>query len=302
MCNANKHPAGCTCGFGPPYPGGLSYGGGVDWATTVIDEPWLMRKGLEDLSWDEHAVKKFIKDYQKLVSQDLAPLTLASKVRAMLGRRKMVVEESWRETVDVPLYRFGAPRTEGVAVTYRESMKVSTEIGWKLQVFGVGTGDTRHLSVVNQRTFIATDGQCKLVFVPIPMRVQRIVVYEQGQLIGRGVRAEVARPRRAHDIAFSRRGCKNLPKNACQAAENDETLDVIECDLTQLPSRETYSEERRWASDLSRDLALFFKNVVEIGPVVRVQRVRELALECVLSGGTHYVGNLCRGRLWWASP
>lgn len=302
MCNGHKHPAGCDCGFGPPYNNFLSYGSATEWPLAVIDEPWLVRRSLEDLSWDEAAVKKFVADYTRLVAQDLPRGRLAGKIKELLGRREMRVEKRWNETLKVPLYRFGPPAIPGAKVTYSEALRFQREVTWSLKVFGVGTGHTREMAVTADWTFVADRGRCMQVYVPVPMTAEQVAVYEDGRLVGRGVRAEVRPPRTKKDLAITRRGCDTLRPNDCASLVDDESLELVEVHLEGERSGSLHRHERRWKWDSTTDVSVHLKKVVEVGPRVRVKRHRELRLSFALPGGHDYLGHLCRGRLWWESP
>ena len=68
MCNAAKHPPGCDCGFGPPYPPSYSTGNVTDWSRQVVDRPDLIQRGLRESAWDEEAIDEFVQKYLELKS------------------------------------------------------------------------------------------------------------------------------------------------------------------------------------------------------------------------------------------
>ena len=305
MCNANNHSPGCSCGFGPgpPTRGSISYGSATTWPEEILDEPWLVRRGLEDLAWDERGIKQFLKDYNELLAQGLPRPTVLGRIKTMLGRRKMVVEQRWRRSVDVPLYRFAAPPVRGAKVTYSELYGLTEASGWSLKVFGIGTGHTREVSVTKQRVFVAKNGECQQIFVPVPLRLERIAVYDGEKLVGRGVRGEVNPPKNRSG-SLTRRGCRTLADDLCAERPDDPAEDVVAQDLSDQEKGSVHVEERRWASDLASDIVtnLTIEDVIEIGPFVRVKRLRELALKFELPSGADYIGHLCNGRLWWEKP
>ncbi|MEZ4423050.1 MAG: hypothetical protein R3E98_06565 [Gemmatimonadota bacterium] len=305
MCNASNHPAGCECGFGPgpPRRGSIAYGTATTWPEEIISEPWLLRRGLEDLSWDERGIEQFLSDYNALLAQDLPRPTVVGRIREMLGRRRMVVEERWRQSLEVPLYRFSAPNARGAKVTYSELYHLRKASGWSVKVFGIGTGHTREVVVAKQREFIALSGECQQVFVPIPLRLERIAVYDGRDLVGRGVRGEVDPPRNRTGT-LARRGCRTISPGLCRERPDDPAEDSVTLLLAGQKSQGIHVEERRWSSDLGADLGmnLKLKKLVDIGPFVRVRRLRELSLKFELPSGTDYLGHLCNGRLWWERP
>ncbi len=112
MCNAHRHSPGCDCGFGGQGEryGKITYGSSRNWAETAVNEPWMVRRGLEDLHWDEKGVKKFLAEYSNLLRQNLGEQSLAARLKEMLGWRVMEVVEQWTETMHVPRYRFSPRR------------------------------------------------------------------------------------------------------------------------------------------------------------------------------------------------
>jgi hypothetical protein len=281
---------------------GVSYGSATEWAVEVLSEPWLLRQGLQDLDWEEAAIDAVVAEYNRLRGEGLSGTTLASRLKELLGNRELRIEEEWKERLKVPLYRFGAPSAKGAEVTYSEGISVTRSGGWSVKVFGVGTGHTTEMAVANHYTFSASDGACKQIFVPVPMIVQRIGVYEGGKRVGRGIRAEVEPPRSKAEISLRSRGCDTLTVSACRELPEDAAEDFLECDLRADSSRSIHVLEKRWSSDLASDLSLHLKKIIEVGPFVRVRRLRELSLRFSLPAGHDYRGHLCRGRLWWERP
>jgi hypothetical protein len=108
----------------------------------VIDEPWLLRRGLRELNYDERAIQDFETRYQELTSGDVfARPQIVNAIKEMLRQRQVIEDDVWVETIRVPLYQFWAPRAAGAKVTYSEDEEVLDDSGWSLNVFGVGTGN-----------------------------------------------------------------------------------------------------------------------------------------------------------------
>jgi hypothetical protein len=124
--------------------------------------------------------------------------------------RKRVVEETWTETVHVPLYRFGAPPVPGAKVEYSEGESIVETAGWKLKWFPVGTADSTSVEVGRTCTFVASNGAYKEVYVPIVIRVSRMAIYNGDELVGRGYEAQVAPPAESSDALLRRRGIRPM--------------------------------------------------------------------------------------------
>ena len=132
MCNANKHPPGCECGFGPPYPPSYSSENVTEWARQVVDRPDLIERGLRESAWDQDSIDEFIQAYQQLRNDALPPDTLASRIKQLLGMRRQVVEYVSEDWINVPLYRFGAPNVADAKVQYSEGEGIVRGSGWCL--------------------------------------------------------------------------------------------------------------------------------------------------------------------------
>lgn len=304
MCNAHRHSPGCSCGFGGQGQryGRISFRSSSNWAQTAVREPWMIRKGLDDLNWDEKGVKKFLAEYSRLRRQELGEHTLAARLQEMLGWRVMEVEEEWTETLHVPLYRFSAPRAPGATVTYNETLERAWAAGWNVKVFGVGTGSTTDMMIDVNYSFVATQGQCMVIAVPVAMRVERIVVRDRGTVVGRGARAEVDLPKSRLERFLAKRVCRAVGAEECARHRDDPPEDTVEAQLGQEAPHHVQRLTKRWRSGSEREFRLGLKRVVEVGPQIRVVRRRELSLDFALPGGHDYHGNLCRGRLWWERP
>ena len=82
----------------------------------MLDEPWLVRRGLDDLNYEEAAVQQFIRAYHDLSQSSLPRSAVSDRMREMLGRRQITEEETWEETIRVPLFslrRTSCPRCQG---------------------------------------------------------------------------------------------------------------------------------------------------------------------------------------------
>lgn len=301
MCNAKKHSPGCGCGFGPPYP--PSYGSGevTEWSEEALENSALVTRGLSEMAWDEESIQAFLDRYLEIRNSDLPRQTMISRIRQLLGMRRVVEESVTDDWINVPLYRFGAPAVEGASVEYSEGASIVDSGGWNLKVFGIGTGDTTSLLVAKSRTFVATADTCKLVFIPIKLRVARVRVYDHDRLVGRGVHAQVAPLSQSGDEHMRRRGCKTLPRGACGTGPT-EYLDILDCSLSGDASPDVHRDRRSWESDTARDVSVQLAKYVSVSALVRVRRTRRLELAFTLPAGHDYRAYLCHGITWWEKP
>lgn len=302
MCNAAKHSPGCTCGFGPPYSGRVTIEGVTSWAEEVLNEPKLVRPGLETAGWDEEAITSFLTAFNDLRGARLPRDTLVERLNSLLKRRRELELEVFEDSIKVPLYRFGAPPVPGAVVSYSEG-ETETEVNsWSLKVFGIGTGDTTELKVNQNKTFVAEAGTCKQVFVKVNLRVARIAVYEGVRRVGVGYRAEVVVPKKARDHCLRGRGCDTIVTGLCREGPDEDREFPLEFWFSGDSSGAIHTDERSWETDVAKEVSLKLQKVVDVGALVRVKRLRKLALAFKLPAGHDYQGYLGRGALWWEKP
>ena len=299
MCNASKHPAGCQCGFGPPYPVSMSYDPPIPWEEAILEHPWLAKSGLKQMSWDVESIEWFIDKYNQIVASDLPRMGMISKIKELLGRRKIVVEEVSRDVVNVPLFLFSAPKKSGAKVTYREAFTAEDEVTFRVKVFPIGTGDTRFVSVRNSKSFVASNGQCKVIFAPVPMKVERVSVLDGGNIVGSGHRAEVIPPATDETHRFARRGCKNLDQDNCFAQPSGSAKDEFTLNLANDHSNDIHEHVTEWKSSLAQDLKVGLEGMAGLSTNVLIKYIREIEIKCELPSGRDYLGKVYPHQLWW---
>ena len=305
MCNAAKHPPGCSCGFGPPYPPSYQIGEVTEWAEEAVDRPTLVRRGLRETGWDERAITAFAERYAALRREALPRTSRVERVRELLGMRRREVEETVIETVDVPLYRFAAPPVQGAKVEYSEGESVADGGGWSLKFFGVGTANTTSLEVAKSVTYAASGGATKQVYVPVQVRVSRVAVYEGDRLVGRGHVAAVAPPSESGDPLLQRRGVRSVDRATLHGVRADGTLpyhDVVDLALAGDTTGAVHKDKRAWVTDVAREVSVSLAKAVETSALVRIKRTRRLELASELPSGHDYRAFLCNGFMYWDAP
>jgi len=210
--------------------------------------------------------------------------------------------EVFEDSIKVPLYRFGAPPVPGAEVSYSEGETESAASSWSLKVFGIGTGDTTELKVSQTRTFVADSGTCKQVFVKVSLRVARIAVFEGVRRIGEGYRAEVVIPKKNRELCLRGRGCDTIVTELCREGPDEDREFPLEFWFAGDSSGAIHKDERSWEMDVAKEVSLRLQKVVDVGALVRVKRLRRLALTFKLPAGHDYHGYLGRGALWWEKP
>lgn len=277
--------------------------GSNDWADDAIDEPWLVERSLTELDWDQQSIAEFVAEYLALKESSIARPTIVRRIREMLGKRQIIEEAVSTARVRVPLYRFSAPRVKGASVKFSEGHGFFDGGFWKVKVFGVGAANSQTLEVATVNTFTAASGQCKLVYVPVSLRVARVRIEENGTTVGHGVRAQVIPPT-GKDPSFVRgRGCMDLPQAACRGGTGESPEEDLHFEYGRDTGRTHHTVTKTWEMNVERDVSLRLQSAdVEVGPIARVRRVRRMGLEISLPSGRDYKGYRALGSLWWVTP
>jgi hypothetical protein len=253
------------------------------------------------MAWDPESIETFLHRYAAIRGAGLPRETAISRIRELLRMREKIEERAFEDWINVPLYRFGAPAIAGASVDFSEGESLLGGAGWSLKVFGIGTGHTATLQVSKARTYSAKAGTCKVVLVPVKLRVARVAILDRGRLVGRGYEAEVAATPQNADPHLHRRQCRLLPPNACAAgpAESTDTLDyALSGDTTDAVHR----DRRTWEVDVAHEVSAQLKTVADVSALVRVKRTRRFELSFALPAGHDYLAHMCAGITWWVRP
>jgi hypothetical protein len=303
MCNAKKHSPGCTCGFGPPYPPRYRTGTAMEWAEEVIDRPTLLRRGLREEGWDQPSIRAFAAQFAALERGQLPRGSRVDRIRELLGMRTRVVEGTWTEVIEVPLYRFGAPPVRGAKVEYSDGDSVTRGSLWNLKVFGIGVAPSTSVEVSKASTYVASDGAWKEVYVPVLVRMSKIAIYDGDRLVGRGHEGRVAPPNESGDPLLQKRGVRSVDESAVAASDGAlDYHDMLDLALSGDTSGAVHKEKRTWVTDVVREVSVSLNKVVDVSALVRIKRTRRLELAFELPGGHDYRAYLCNGFTHWDSP
>lgn len=300
MCNAWNHAPGCNCGFGQ-FDGGVARVVGYsEWPEDVQRLPKLLERGLRDLGWSQAEISAFASSAHQL--REISGLGLAARVRQLLHGYTFDVLDTWTETLEIPLFYFGAPLIEGLAVTYSEAESVSPVASLRAKVFGVGVAGSMTLEVERVAKYVAGPGQCKVVTLPIRMQVQRVRTRRGDHVVAEGVKAAVAVPKAGPRQVMKRRGCRSLRAATCRSTGQGAVQDSVSYDLTTDLSCEPTEVRCNRSLRYGREVSLALKGYVEVGPLVRWARRSDVALTFQLPPGQLYEASVFRDRLVWESP
>ena len=219
MCNAWNHHAGCACGFGPPYPGTITFVESCAWVHSI---PWnihSLRNGLRESGVDEREVTNAVQRYRSagypmdgdawLRLPKAEQRAVVSRLRQVLRLERHKVDSFIVDRVRIPLFLLHCPDGPRCRVSYRESTGQRRARGWYITIPGVGMGTTHSLIVEFSAEFCAEEGECKLIFVPLLFRYSKVGVYKKGRRLRHYLRTEVLPPREQGAL---RKGAEEYPK------------------------------------------------------------------------------------------
>jgi hypothetical protein len=213
MCNGAKHPSGCECGFGPPYPGKIELVKTEAWVDEATDSEESFKRALNDLSIKGSTFSSFVRQYNSIQHLQEPKETIRQKINDLVNKLEYREEESRYELVNVPLFKLHSPPVRRAQVTYRESALPEKERGWLVKVFGIGMGPTKTFRVVYEPNFVSEKGECLQIHVPLVLHIRKIGVYKLGVFQSHGIRAEIENVK--EESTLRKRGCEKLPKDLC---------------------------------------------------------------------------------------
>ena len=292
MCNGRKHPAGCDCGFGPPYPGKIEQVEKIEWIDEAIDRPETFKKGLRDLNFDPPTFNSFVREYNSIQELPESKATKRQKLESLVDSFEYREESSELVPIKVPLFKLHSPSTRKARVIYREPKISKEEKGWLVKVFSLGMGSTNTYRVIYDPEFISKNGECLEVFVPLILNVKLIGVYDKkGTLQSRGIQAEIEGAE--NEGTLRKRGCETLPKDECADKTALGKYSVQKYVLSGQHRSKKGEFKQNFSLNVARVVELHVKEVFgySIKPVANIEHQHELELLFELPGSHDY--SLC---------
>lgn len=195
--------------WNPPPPPTKDHDGEItpleqrEWLDIVLTDRAAFTKGLRELGLAGDTINEDVRRFDEaslewkdsttrgLARPNEANANFRAKLGAWLGLREHRVEAITTVPAKISLFKLHSPKVQGSKVSYIES-KTETTLGhWAVTIFGTGMGKTRSFIVRFRNTFDSSNGDCKLIFVPVSMKVELIATYQKGKCIGRGLRTEM---------------------------------------------------------------------------------------------------------------
>lgn len=108
------------------------------------------------------------------------------------GGKEVRVLEATNTEARVPLFILSCADADGCTAAFNRAQMKGDTLTWSMIVFGSGIGGSRELSASASAQFTAAAGQTKVIFVPLTVSLQRVVVLEAGRQIGAGVQVDAS--------------------------------------------------------------------------------------------------------------
>lgn len=269
-----------------------------EWLDIVLTDREAFTRGLRESGLAADIIKEDLRRFDEaklelrgvLTAQGLArPIeaeaSFRSKLEFWLGLRKRRVEDSTSLPVKIPLFKLHSPKVQGSKVSYIESKTETTSGHWSVTIFGTGMGRSQSFTVKYRNTFDSSNGDCKLIFVPVTMKVELIATYQFGECIGRGLRTELILEKRAK---FSK-GIDSIPEGECSQGLDTTVGDEPEFDFSGDSSSAIHKVD--WAAVWDDTLeAKFGLDAFKLRAEFRttITRTQEIGLTCELPAGHKY--------------
>jgi hypothetical protein len=301
MCNAAKHPSGCECGFGPPYPGKIELVETVEWVDEAASSKESFTSALKDLNISGPTYSSFVREYESIQHLHEPNEAVSDRLRSLVGRLEYREESSKYELVHVPLFRLHSPPVKKARVTYREAKVPEKERGWFVKIFGNGMAPTKTLHVIYKPDFVSERGQCLQIHVPLVLHIRSIGVYKSGVLQSRGIRAEVENIK--EESTLRKRGCHTLDKNECANRTFLGSHETREYSLSKHSASQVAKFELSLPCNVARTVEMRFVEVFgkTFNALAKVKHERRLELEFELPGSRDYKLSFSPAGLQWGS-
>jgi hypothetical protein len=226
--------------------------------------------------------------------------SVTERLEELLGLRETRVEHAEIVTVEVPLFAFSAPAVPGARVVYTETRTTTHAGSWSLNWKPIGTSHAAQLGVEHLISYTASAGTCKLVLVPVAVRVEQLVTLHHGHVVGRGVRAGALPPTESSDPDLRQRSVQSMRASELPEPTTPRFSDLV-LDVSRDRTRDIHSAQRAWKIDVAREVSVAVPGI-SVSANVKVRQLNELRLAFELPAGHHYQADIYPTHLRWRTP
>jgi hypothetical protein len=289
--------------------------GSEEWLDRVLRDRVGFAAALVESGLDEETVKDGLKTFDEVTQQAaqakypystihnrkdflafkerMYARAVKSRLARWAGLFEWRIEETASEIVRIPLFKLHSPKVEGSKVSYFEAGAEggTSAPSWTVKVFGSGMAGSKKFGVKYKNTFVCKNGDCKLIYVPVTMKVEKGATYLRGRFVGRGRRAEMI-------LKYPERVSKcidSVSEEECSKELNPSEAFDDEFDFSKDTSGDVHKVEwaETWSETTELNLGLTaLSSAADIKSVVT--REREIGLVFELPAGHKYHLRKCR--------
>jgi len=296
MCNAWNHPPDCDCGFGPPYRWRIQIGTPRTWYESSLLNRASYRHHLGGLGFSRREISTELQRYCRhdfpLSADTWAALSTQEKTDwktrflTFFGLYKCELLEQTELKIDIPIFRLHSPAVEKSKVTFEMAHTDTTADAWSVTVMGCGTGHSQEFRLTNKSEFSSEGGDCKLVCLPVTLRLTRLNLYRRGNYLRTVLRVE---PSPDYRREIMNEGVRPQPAGACLPASCAIIAPAQVYPLADESPRSLAKYTRQWESEAKKEFsagveALGLKGLCQ----ATVRRRSAITLTIHLPGGHDY--------------
>jgi hypothetical protein len=295
-----------------------------DWIDTLGYGSETFKRSLVDLGIDNRLLESDIAQYekaQKIFESRIGPKGpdahtpesnsrdaliikarqdgFIQKIRDLVAGREYVVEDSVVRELKVKLFWLNCPDVDKSKVVYKDEVGTEVKGSFEIKVLGTGMGTNLSVKISYASEFEAADGACKSIFVHYPLLISLVKVYENGDLVGQGLRSEVSESgQREFKLGIGSETKEDSESARARAYIKEEIIPLAD-DTTD--SAQTYSRTEESLSGMEITTGLEAFNM-ELKNQVEFKRSNKVTLTFKLPAGRNYLlrrDQYGRG-IWWA--
>jgi hypothetical protein len=202
-----------------PLDAKVTVGGRKDWVDAALQSRDAFASGLRSIGLPDDEVERTVSLRDDTEAQlraieldieshrppgasfavDPVPPELYARRRSLWRRfadyfsdREIRVLETTETEMRVPLFVLAGADVAGCTAKFDQQEMRTRPLSWSMTVFGSGLGGSRELKASAAASFTAAAGETKVVFQPLLLTVQRVVVLLDGRQVGGGVQVDSA--------------------------------------------------------------------------------------------------------------
>jgi hypothetical protein len=178
-------------------------------------------------------------------------------------------------------------------IKFNEKITILQKRTLSFKIFGIGMGDTHTLKIECSAEDVAEKGQCKIIYIKIPIRITKVTVSEGKNPSKNILRAEVDSS--ASIITF-RNGSQTCKEKECKEDLNLADYPIDFFPLAECDPGSVHHYERTKECGNTDEIEIGIKAFgIKTFMTVQIERDREYKLQYDLPGGYNYLSFSLKG-------